>query len=485
MTSKFDYFVILAAMRTGSNLLEANLNALDGIHSLGEAFNPNFIGRIKSETLLGFSLEQRDEDPEKLLGAIRAEPGDLHGFRYFQGHDPRVLEPMLNDPRCAKIILTRNPLDSYISLQIARETSQWQMKNVKRRREAQIEFNSEEFEAYLNQQQAFQIVLLHHLQETGQTPFYINYDDLQRVESLNGLAAWLGVESRLSAIDDTLKPQNPEAPLAKVINPAQMEETLSRVDNFDLYRTPNYEPRRGSGVASYVASPKTPLMYLPIRSGIERGIAEWLAKLDQLDPDDLLSNQGRRKTSRWLSSNPGHRKFTVLRHPLARAHSAYCRYILSTDPDAYLMIRNTLRNRFKIPIPGQLRKDNYPLEQHYEAFTEFLKFLRQNLAGQTPVRVDGAWASQSQVLEGIYGFTAPDLILREEDLSTDLPDLARKMGHTSPPVPEIATADTPFSLTDIYNDQLEALAADIYQRDYMQFGFGSWKPIRRPVTGAE
>jgi len=29
--SKFDYFMILAEMRTGSNFLEANLNELDGV----------------------------------------------------------------------------------------------------------------------------------------------------------------------------------------------------------------------------------------------------------------------------------------------------------------------------------------------------------------------------------------------------------------------------------------------------------------------
>ena len=63
MTSKFDYFIVLAAMRTGSNLLEANLNALDGVTCHGEAFNPHFIGRVKSESILGVSLEERDTDP--------------------------------------------------------------------------------------------------------------------------------------------------------------------------------------------------------------------------------------------------------------------------------------------------------------------------------------------------------------------------------------------------------------------------------------
>ncbi len=40
----FDYFVVFAEMRTGSNFLEANLNAFAGLTCHGEAFNPHFIG---------------------------------------------------------------------------------------------------------------------------------------------------------------------------------------------------------------------------------------------------------------------------------------------------------------------------------------------------------------------------------------------------------------------------------------------------------
>jgi LPS sulfotransferase NodH len=476
MTTQFDYFIVLAAMRTGSNLLEFNLNALDGVTCHGEAFNPHFIGRLKSENLLGVTLEKRDDDPMKLVRAIKSAPGELNGFRFFEGHDPRVLEPALSDPRCAKIILTRNPLDSYVSLKIARETKQWQLKNIKRRREAQVEFEAQEFEKYLGQQQEFQLLVLNTLQTSGQTAFYVAYDDLTNLNVLNGLAAWLGVSSRLSAIDDTIKPQNPKPALSKVTNPDETEQALSGIDSFNLHRTPNFEPRRGPAVVTYIAAPETPLMYLPIRGGIEGPVTQWLADLDATDTGKLVTNQNRKQMRRWLQAHTGHRKFTVLRHPLARAHSAFCSYILSTEPGAYVKIRNMLRNRFKVPIPGQLRKDNYPRDQHHEAFSAFLTFLRQNLAGQTPVRVDGVWCSQSQVLEGMSSFAFPDLILREDEIVTALPDLARRMGHDSPPTPSLTTPDVPFTLAEIYDDTLEALAADAYQRDYMQFGFGDWKP---------
>ncbi|NVO55957.1 nodulation protein NodH [Rhodobacteraceae bacterium B1Z28] len=477
MSAKFDYFIVLAAMRTGSNLLEANLNAIEGITCHGEAFNPHFIGRLKSEELLGVSLEERDNDPSRLIAAIRSTPGDLNGFRYFQDHDPRVLEPALRDPRCAKIILTRNPLDSYLSLKIARKTKQWQLKNIKRRLDAQVEFEPEEFDQYLDHLQDYQQSVLTQLQTTGQTAFFIGYDDLNQLKILNGLADWLGVTSGLTELDDTLKPQNPSPPLSKVINPDAMEHALSKMDRFALYRTPNLEPRRGPAVSQYVAAPETSLMYLPVRGGLESVISQWLADLDGTDIDGLITDRNRKQVYSWLQTHPGHRKFTVLRHPLDRAHTAFCTRILNKGPGSYQVIRNTLRNRFKLPIPGQIRDNNYSKDQHYEAFSAFLTFVRHNLDGQTPIRVDGTWCSQSQVLEGMSGFAMPDLILREEELGTALPELARKMGRANPPDPGVCAQDTPFTLAQIYDAQLETLAAEAYQRDYMQFGFGDWRPL--------
>ena len=125
MVERFDCFVVFAEMRTGSNFLEANLNAFDGITCHGEAFNPHFIGYPTSQDILGVSIEERNSDPLRLLEQIRrATPSGIGGFRYFHDHDPRVLETILNDPRIAKIVLTRNPVDSYVSWKIAQASGQ-------------------------------------------------------------------------------------------------------------------------------------------------------------------------------------------------------------------------------------------------------------------------------------------------------------------------------------------------------------------------
>lgn len=134
MANNFDYFVVFAEMRTGSNFLEANLNAFQSFECFGEAFNPHFIGYPNCDEIAGVAQHTRDADPMQLIKAVRDVPDKMGGFRYFHDHDPRILDVMLDDPRCAKIILTRNPVDSYVSWKIAQATGQWKLTNVKRRR---------------------------------------------------------------------------------------------------------------------------------------------------------------------------------------------------------------------------------------------------------------------------------------------------------------------------------------------------------------
>lgn len=474
MTDRFNLFVVLADMRTGSNFLEANLNALDGIACHGEAFNPHFVGYPNRDDVLGIGQGARDEDPSRLLDAIRYQTGVLGGFRFFSDHDPRVLDIILDDPRCAKIILTRNPLDSYVSLKIARETGQWKLTNIKRRKDARPDFDADEFAAHLAAHQAFQLKLLHRLQCSGQTPFYIGYDDLRDLDVINGLAAWLGVPSRLDRLDDGLKPQNPAAITEKIGNPEALAEGLSQVDRFDLTRTPNFEPRRGAAVPGYVVSSAIPLMYLPLRGGPVGPVTDWIASLDGAGGDPE-TGMNRKRLKQWQREHSDHRSFTVLRHPLARAHSVFCARILNDGPGSYRQIRNTLRRQFRLPIPGKMPAPGYGRDEHRAAFEAFLRFVKANLAGQTPIRMDAEWGTQAVAIEGFAQVVPPDLVLRETDLADDLPALATRLDHPAPPPFRVAATDEPHELADIYDADLERLAADIYQRDYLTFGFGPWR----------
>ncbi len=471
----FEYFVVFAEMRTGSNFLETNLNALDGVSCHGEAFNPHFIGYPNRSEILGITREARDADPQSLLAAVRGQGDALGGFRYFHDHDPRVLDAMLDDPRCAKIILTRNPLDSYVSWKIAQETGQWKLTDVKRRKAAKARFVAEEFADHVGALQQFQQLLLHRLQTSGQTAFYVAYEDLKDLDVMNGLARWLGVPARLDQLDQSLKPQNPSPVIDKVSNPEEMTAALAGLDRFNLTRTPNFEPRRGPAVPSYLAAVETPLLYMPVRGGPEAEVAAWLAALDGVAPEALTHKMTQKDLRQWKRRHTGHRSFTVLRHPVARAHHVFCTRILSDGPGSFRQIRDMLRRTFKLPIPKTAPDAGYSRADHRAGFEGFLDFLKMNLAGQTAIRVDSAWGTQAQTLAGFADFILPDLVLREDELARTLPDLARRVGHAAPPPPSPAAGDGPIRLDDIYDAALEARVADIYQRDYMMFGFGPWR----------
>lgn len=475
--SRFDYFILLAEMRTGSNLLEANINALDGVTCHGEAFNPSFVGYPKINSVLGVDMDAREADPFALLEKIKISD-EMAGFRFFHSHDPRVLNTCIEDPRCAKIVLTRNPLDSFVSWKIAQATGQWKLTNATHSKSTSITFDPADFEAHLEAIQAFQVRIQHALQTSGQTAFYIGYDDLRDLDVLNGLAQFLGVDARLSNVNKKLKKQNPEPLAQRVSNYDEMTVALARLDRFDLGRTPHFEPGRGPAIPSYVAAPQSGLLYMPLQSGPDQAVRKWLADIDGAQPDALIRKFSQKSLRMWQETHETHRSFAVLRHPLARAHAAFCDRILLDGPRCLPEIRaNLIRvHKLKLPetLPDLFDKSAYSDADHRRAFAGFLNFLKTNLAGQTSIRVDNAWASQLTLLQGMAQFALPDHILREETLAQDLAFVGQQVGLTKLPTLCDPAHRWQERLLAIYDTEIEAAARNAYARDYAAFGIGDW-----------
>ncbi|WP_128254988.1 nodulation protein NodH [Falsirhodobacter deserti] len=460
----FTSFVMFAAMRTGSNFLEANLNAIAGIACHGEVFNPSFMGKLNQTEMFGMDMAARNADPLAVLSAMRAQTDGLAGFRQFQDHDPRVTEAVLADPSCAKIILTRNPLESYVSLLIARETGQWKLTHAGKARSARVRFNPEEFERHVDDLGLFYQHVLHRLQVSGQTAFHIDYEDVQDIDVLNGLASFLGVEGRLEALDGKLKKQNPEPLSDKVENPDAVEEALARIDRFHFARIPNFEPRRGAPLPTFIAGAEVPALYLPMRNGPDDQVAAWLGAF----AGGVVEKMDGRTFRQWRGRLGAYRSFTVLRHPLARAHTAFCTQILSNALPGF---RQQLIRRYDLPLPapGQQMR----LEDHRAAFLAFLRFLKLHVAGQSGMRAEGGFASQVAMLDGFGQFRSPDLILREDRLAEGLAFFASQFDMPAPPLPAPAAEAVP--LAALVDDEIEAAAREAYHRDYETFGFGDWR----------
>lgn len=452
----FDYFVVLAEMRTGSNLLESNLNAFDGIECHGELFNPGFINTPGTESYRGITHAQREADPWALMMAVR-QGARMPGFRLFHDHDRRIWDHVLADTACAKIVLTRNPLDSYVSRKIAAATNQWKLGDVKNRRQVQVPFVAAEFEEHLGRLQATQIEILNRLQVTGQSAFYIGYDDANDVAVLNGLARWLGVGARITEVPRALKKQNPEPLDQKLTNPGDVAKAMAGIDRFDLGRTPNFEVRRGPLLPALLAGATTPLLFVPLRGAPEPSVIDWLAALDGVSPGALTGDFDEGRLDRWRREHPGFRSFTVLRHPVRRAYAVFTRKVLSGE---FTAAREHMARLFGVDLDQGA--------DPRAAFKAWLKFCRASISGQTGLQPWPMWATQAAQLQGYATILQPDLVLREEDLAEDLPALARRLGHAAPPAP---AAENDTGLAEILDTEVQELARAAYGRDYDAFGF--------------
>lgn len=224
--------------------------------------------------MLGISRDQRDADPQVLPKAMRRQDG-MTGFRCFHGHGPRVFGLVVDDPPVAKVILTRNPLESYISWKIARESNQWQTTTAANIKTARPKFEIGDFRARVDELQAFQLLLQHRMQASGQAAFFIDYHDVLDLNVINGLAVFLWVEGWLKKLDLSFKKQNPEPTREKVSNPAKIRMKLAKTDFFNIDHAPNFEPRRQRVINTYVASDSIGSLFPPIKS--EPDLRKWLA----------------------------------------------------------------------------------------------------------------------------------------------------------------------------------------------------------------
>lgn len=452
----FRSFVIFAGMRTGSNLLEATLNAHD-VSCFGEAYNPYFIGWPDQDRLYDMTLADREADPLALWQHM-VKARKVKGFRYFHDHDPRMFDPLMDDPTCAKIVLTRNPIDSWVSTQLAYATNQWKLNETETPIPAQVSFDPASFRESLAQTQGFLDRIQHALQVRGQAGFWLNYDDLRDADVMTGLLHWLGRTDleRVEPAQDQV-PQNPREMAQKVSNFDAMQAELVATDPFQLHRIPGFEPRRGPAVPSFLtAQAGRGLLFMPVRGGPSDRIEAWLSDLGRVD-GDLTQNALRQ----WKRAHPGHRAFTVLCHPLPRAWDAFHAVLAARSPDLRAVLRQV--HRVDLPpdedLPGLSDGDKLPL------FAAFLDFLRRNLNGQTGLATHPGWATQSEVLAGFARFGAPDLVAREDRMAQDLGFLARTAGiDRDGPAPE--------PVTGVLDDPaLRKAAKAAYLRDYVAFGF--------------
>ena len=230
------YVCIIAAMRTGSNLLQSYLNMVPGITCLGEIFNPAFVGVDRPDVnrwmFSGFrktDVVERDADRVRFYNRlyVDAKPNIL-AFRIFDKHDEVALKKVINNKNCKKIILRRDFLQSFVSLEIARKTDQWLLLNESRKRKEKIVFDEEAFLKYEEEMDEFYSLVEADIRASKQECFAISYTELKNLDRVNALISYLDLGYRFDKLQEKLLRQNPEGLEEKVDNYSQLKAFLDR-----------------------------------------------------------------------------------------------------------------------------------------------------------------------------------------------------------------------------------------------------------------
>ncbi|HBG97752.1 MAG TPA: hypothetical protein DDY29_03180 [Rhodobacteraceae bacterium] len=479
------YFVILAAMRSGSNLLERALAGAPDILTGGELFNPAFVGRQGAVSQFGIDLAARDADPMALLDALRAAAGDdrIAGFRMFLDHDARILAHVLRDPACARIVLRRNPLDRYLSQRLAREDGVWQWAGRRALPEAaKIAFDPSDFVCHVDRNQTYYDAIRRGLAQAGQGALWVNYPDLLDPLTLAGIARFVGSEHPDQAVTSPTRKQNPKPAVTRVTNPLEMARTVLLLDREGMFSRPDFEPARRVGAPPARVARRAGLMYLPIPGAGDDRIAAWLLAHERQRAGRrsaaLLDTDAMRPLGRWMRRSPGHLRFAWVAHPLERAYRVLTDQILRPAGASFPRLRRVLARDYGVDLPEIWPSPGFDAAAAHTALIGFLRFVVANHARQTVVNVNARWASQAAWLDGLPSMLRPHHVFRGRRIANGLAFLEVERDLQPIAVTGAGPGADPNApaLGDIHDAELEALARRAFARDYTAFGFSDWSP---------
>ena len=463
------YFVILGAMRTGSNLLEQIIAGLPGTVCHGEAFNPAFVGGPRREDILGWTRSARDRDPLGLLHAMREDAGDaMPGFRLFDKHAPDVLDHVLADPDCIRIVLRRDPLQSFVSLKIAVETDQWVLRAARRRRMTRIEFDAQAFASYRDGLAAHYDRIRDGMESAGTSALYLDYDQLQDPDLPYRLAGHLGL-SASGGEPPALVRQNPISLRSKVRNYAQMCA--------DLGMTPERlapEPLPGPDCLELAQS--VPVAVAPVSGPGLLPLQTLVHRLDcrvsgaPMLGRGPLTSAALEGTLFQQDSADGRATFAVISTPARRLKWLMSKVLL-TGPDS--LARLLIRERHA-DLPGTPNAWTAMLSEQRDAiFSDFLDLVARALAGDADLSCPANWRPQADQLAALTASGPAPRLYREADFGQMASDVCSAAGQAPFPAGQLTSISgivLPMPDTEAMPDELVARANAIHARDLQEFG---------------
>jgi LPS sulfotransferase NodH len=194
-------FVILAAPRSGSNLLCTLLNSHPEILCHHEVYNPGGIYYAlehRDGSLDLGTIENRDRAPLVFLNRLWSTNlgHPCVGFKMTRGQNEEVLRHVLFENAVRKIVLKRrNRIKTFVSSLIAERSGQWEVYSeadlVEPR--TKVELNVSDLHRSVAENEAYYDAIDSTIKATGQQSLTVAYEDLGDPAELARLLTALGV----------------------------------------------------------------------------------------------------------------------------------------------------------------------------------------------------------------------------------------------------------------------------------------------------
>jgi hypothetical protein len=227
-------FLLVGMMRSGSNFLERQLNLLPDVRCHGELFNPAFVGlgHEAAGRPPGYAREDtgpRNADEDAFIAKVdQACDRRVVGLRLFLDHSPQMTARLLYDPGVAKVVLSRNLLEAYISLETARDTGVWLTTEAAKAPPKPVKVDINKLVTFALRQSLYYNDVQTVLHQTGQSYLQVDYNEIKNLAKLNQIARFVGSKHEFKNVSEPIQKQNPGSLEEHILDFPKLVEELKR-----------------------------------------------------------------------------------------------------------------------------------------------------------------------------------------------------------------------------------------------------------------
>ena len=194
-------FVILAAPRSGSNMLCTMLDSHGSILCHHEIFNPKGIRlalRLRDTDFTLGTVAQREQDPQEFLQRVWTNRLGYPcvGFKLTHRQNELLFRHLLTDPTVAKVVLRRqNRLKTYVSHQISEALAEWEVYRPQdlARDRPMVRVEPERFLERVAFDEAYYNEIRGAVEKGGHAWIDVVYESLFSVDQQNAILEFLGL----------------------------------------------------------------------------------------------------------------------------------------------------------------------------------------------------------------------------------------------------------------------------------------------------